>query len=315
MNIKAALTAMRPVNWVKNGFVMFAIIFSGQFISLVSWELVLMATGSFCLLSSAVYLFNDICDRQEDRLHPTKRLRPIASGQLSLAGAAILSIVLVVVGLALALAADCFGRLPQDAFNRLGLTFWAVVFVALNLLYSLWLKDRVIIDTITIALGFVVRAMAGAAAIRVPISPWLVVCAFTVCLFIALTKRRSEIVELGSAQAGTTRKANQSYDLRDIDHMITVACAMALVTYALYCLTPNTSHSIAKSAHLVWTIPLVTYVLLRFSCLTRQAGNNDPTRVVVRDKVMWVCLGLYFAAVIAILSFGQHPLLHAILDY
>ncbi len=308
----AIFVSMRIGHWIKNGFVLAPLLFSMSFNDPDAWVKALAATFAFGLLSSGVYLINDICDRNRDRAHPVKRDRPIASGSLSVSVAAVFAIVLVVAGMAVSVAV----AMPIDQTQPLGgwaVVVWAGGYFVLNLLYSFWLKSHIIIDVIIVALGFVLRAMAGAAAISTPVSPWLVVCTFTLCLFIALTKRRGEILSLLPDQAAEARPVSKAYDMKDIDYMVTVSSAMAILTYCLYCLAPGTVNRIG-SAHMVWTIPIVLYGMFRFNRITSQAASQDPAKVLLRDRIMWLVLIGYVVATGLILVYGSSDAVRSILD-
>jgi len=309
----ALLEALRVSHWIKNAFVVAPILFAGRIADPRAWGECLGALVGFCLLSSSTYLFNDVCDRQSDQAHPSKRLRPVASGRLSPAAALVASAVLLAAGMGILVGVAVSGYDPDQPLMGMGLMLWSGSYVALNVLYSLWLKQFVVVDVILLSFGFVLRAMAGAAAIVVPISPWLVVCTFTLCLFIALTKRRSEINDLSADAAGGARPANVRYDRQDIEHMLTVSAALAILTYSLYCLAPGTVRRM-HSAHLVWTIPLVIYGIFRYGRITRRAGRDDPVKVLVRDRIMWIVVGAYAAATALIIRFGGHPMVRDVLD-
>ena len=307
--VGALAEALRPSHWIKNGFVAAAMLFSGRFMETTAWALTLGAVGVFCALSSGVYLINDVCDRRRDQAHPLKRRRAVASGRLPVGVAVVAGLVLLVGGLAaaagLAMAIpDGFWNGPagQVPLAGWGIVVWAGAYVVLNALYSFWLKRHPIIDVIAVALGFVLRAMAGAAAIAVPISPWLVVCTFSLCLFIALTKRRAEIIDLPEEELATTRGVNVVYSRVGLDVMLTVAAAMALLTYSLYSLAPETISRLG-SAHMVWTVPVVVYGLFRFNLLSRSSGG-DPVKVLVRDRAMWAVILLYVLLVAAVVKYG-----------
>lgn len=320
--LSALAEACRPQHWVKNAFVAAPLLFSRRFVELDGWVLCLLAIASFCLLSSATYLINDVCDRRQDRLHPVKRARPIASGRLSPTVAVIAGAVLVIVGLALAGAVVWLGTggaVPALAYKTpqplggMGLLVWTGCYLVLNVLYSFWLKHHAIVDVLVVAMGFVMRAMAGAAAIAVPISPWLVVCTLTLCLFIAVAKRRGEVLEMPEGQADTVRKAHRGYRAETIEHMLTVSASLAILTYSLYCLAPRTVNNIG-SGHMVWTIPLVIYGAFRYYRRCHMPGGSDIVRAVVKDKIMWVVMLAYVVLTGVIITYGSHPSVRSILD-
>jgi 4-hydroxybenzoate polyprenyltransferase len=191
-----------------------------------------------------------------------------------------------------------------------GTAVLAGCFGLLNVLYVFVLKRHPIVDVIAISMGFVLRAMGGAVAIGVTSSPWLVLCTFTLCLFIAMCKRRGELTDLGPQQAAATRLANSAYDLAMVEYMLTVSTAMAIIAYSLYCVPTLTAGQLAehsgavRSAHMIWTVPLVVYGIFRYNMLTRRAGKSDPVNVLIHDKAMWAVLILYVALSLVILAFG-----------
>lgn len=320
--ISAVVEAARPRHWIKNAFVAAPILFAGRFADPGAWIQGLAAVGSFCLLSSSIYLVNDICDRSADRLHPVKRDRPVASGRLSVAGASLAALLLALAGAGIALAVVVLGRggavpilayPPDQPLGGMGLWVWAGGYVILNLLYSFWLKDRAIVDVLMVAMGFVMRAMAGAAAIAVPISPWLVVCTLTLCLFIAVAKRCGETVEMPSWQANASRKAQRGYEPGVIEHMLSVSAGLAILTYSLYCLAPRTVRTVG-SAHMIWTIPLVIYGTFRYYRRCHRPGGADIVNVLLHDRVMWLVLLSYVIIVGLVITYGSNPAIRSILD-
>ncbi len=221
----------------------------------------LAAFAVFCALSGAVYLLNDIADRERDRLHPTKRLRPIASGQLPVGRAATVAVVLIVLGLA---AAWVIGRPFAGT---------AVAYVLLLAIYSVWLKHLVIADVLTVALGFVLRAVAGALAIGVVFSGWLVICTLLLALFLALGKRRHEYLTLGE-DALRHRPILAEYSAGLLDQMIAVVTASTVTAYALYTMSPETVAKFHTNL-LPATLPFVLYGIFRYLYLLyrRQLGE------------------------------------------
>lgn len=290
------LAAMRPQHWVKNVLLFVALPFSFHLLDGGAWLRCAIGFASFCLLSSAVYIVNDLRDRRADAVHPVKRHRPIASGRLRLRAAVIESMLLLAAGLGVALGLGRFFLLV------------ALAYVALNVLYTAWLKHHPIIDVVTLSMGFVLRAMASAVAIGVPSSAYLVLCTFMLCLFIALAKRRSEVGELEDADAARTRRVNVFYTPHRTEHMLSVSAGLAIVTYSLYCVAPATVERLG-SRHLVWTIPLVVYGMFRYYCLTGQAGQDDPVRVLLRDRVLWLVALLWVAMLVLVVLIGMLPVL------
>lgn len=309
----ALLEAMRPTHWVKNGFVVAPILFSKRFTDPWSWAQCAPAFLAFCLLASAIYLVNDVCDRLQDQAHPVKRDRPIASGRLSPRAALTASLLLTACAVILVAVVARSNYDPSQPLAGLGLILWTGLYVVANLLYSFWLKNHIIVDVLTVALGFVLRAMAGAAAISVPISPWLVVCTLTLCLYIALAKRRSEIAEMPAGQAVMIRPAHRGYTKDGLEHMLTVSAAMAILTYCLYCLAPRTVRNVG-SGHMIWTIPLVIYGMFRYYHLTCGSKGSDIFRILLGDRVMWFVLAAYALLSGLIIKFGSHQAVRSILD-
>ena len=303
---RACLKAMRPSHWVKNLFLFVALPFSANLGNARAWAMAAAAFAGFCLLSSCIYVINDIADRDSDRRHPVKRNRPIASGQLGLGGAIALAMACLAGGAALIALVSSRLVAGGSAQSGYALAAWATLYVVLTLLYSLGLKQRPILDVLIVALGFVLRAMAGASAVSAIISPWLVVCTLMLCLFIAVAKRRSELVTLGTEDAGKTRRVHRFYTQANLEHMLSVSAGLAIVTYSLYCLAPMTVQHVG-SAHLIWTIPLVVYGMFRYYCLTLNASGEDPARLLVHDKVMWIVGASWVLAVVAVIKWGCYP--------
>jgi len=312
-SLGAIVEGMRVRHWTKNAFVAAPLLFSGRFADPYAWVECLVAIVAFCALSSGVYLINDVCDRRRDGAHPVKSTRPVASGRLSVVTAVSVAVAHLAVGLVLAAAVVWFTHGPDLPLAGLGPLVWALAYLVTNLLYSFWLKAHMIVDVIAVAMGFVFRAMAGAAAIAVPISPWLVVCTFTLCLYLALSKRRGEIVQLPPERAGATRETAGAYRLEDIRHMLSVSAALAILTYALYCLAPRTVHRIG-SAHMIWTLPLVVYGIFRYHRISLDLPKGDLVSVLLYDKIIWLTVAAYVVLVAVIIHFGGHPAVRSVLD-
>lgn len=281
------LRSMRPEQWTKNLIVFAALIFGHRLFDPAAVGLSLAAFLIFCALSGVVYLVNDVGDRRADRLHPLKRQRPIAAGEITPAtaiGAA------VVVGT---------GALAAAFWLRPSVGVIAAAYVALFALYSLLLKHVVILDVLTIALGFVLRAAGGAAAILVPMSQWLLVCTVLLALFLGLSKRRHELTLLASG-ASEHRQILKEYNPYLLDQMIGVVTASTLMAYIIYCTSPETTEKFGTS-QLVLTTPFPIYGIFRYLYLVHQRGSGSPSEVLLTDRPLVACIALWGLAVVAII--------------
>lgn len=267
----ALIEAMRPRQWTKNFFVFAGIVFSQRLLDAPAVVESVAAFCLFCLLSSAVYILNDIADADKDREHPAKRTRPIASGRLPVSLALPVAVILAVLGVGMSFLVT----LP---FALLSLTY-----LALNLLYSFVLKHVVILDVLAVAIFFVIRAAAGAAAISVVISHWLLICTLLLALFIALSKRRHELVLL-EENASAHRASLVEYSPYLLDQMIAVVTASTLMAYTLYTVDARTVAEFG-SQRLMYTLPCVIFGIFRYLYLVHQKGQGgDPDRIIVSDR-------------------------------
>ncbi len=273
---------------MKNLFVLVPLVFAHRLDHPgLAWRAA-AAFAAFCLAASAVYLLNDLRDREADRLHPVKRHRPLAAGELSpgLASASAAVLALGALGLALRLGS--------------GFTLCLGLYLALNVLYSLGLKRIVILDVMTIALGFVLRVEAGALAIAVDVSNWLLLCTTFVSLFLGFAKRRHEIA-LQPQAAADTRAVLEHYNLTFIDQLINVVTASTIVAYALYTVDPATAARLG-TPHLVATVPMALFGIFRFLFLLYQKTDvASPTDALLRDLPFVVNLALWGATVLALI--------------
>jgi 4-hydroxybenzoate polyprenyltransferase len=232
------------------------------------------------MASSAVYVFNDIIDRNADKQHPEKRNRPIASGSVSIFSAAVVGIICLIIALT---GGYIMG--PQLAQVIVG-------YIVLMITYTLLLKNMIIVDVIAISLGFVLRAVAGAIAIGAFVSPWLVICTFALCLFLGFGKRRSEIA-IFKEQQTEYRKTLGGYSIELLGHMLNVTSSMAVICFLLYAMDEPTVARIG-SWHLVYTTPLVLYCVFRFSAMIQKGKYAGPVEVIIKDRpfqigfVLWV---------------------------
>jgi 4-hydroxybenzoate polyprenyltransferase len=282
------LIALRPGQWTKNLLVFAGLIFSRHLFDPGSVAAAAGAFVIFCTLSGAVYLVNDIADRETDREHPLKRLRPIAAGALPIALAWGAAAALAVGGIAGALALG-----PGFATVALG-------YLTLHGLYSIALKHIVIIDVLVVAVGFVLRAAAGALAVGVEFSQWLLVCTILLALFIALAKRRHELVLLADG-AVSHRRILGEYSPYLLDQMIAVVTASTLIAYIFYTISPDTTEKFG-TPWLGLTIPFPLYGIFRYLYLVHQReGGGSPADLLLTDRPLLVCVMLWAAAVVLII--------------
>ncbi|MCD6361957.1 MAG: decaprenyl-phosphate phosphoribosyltransferase [Armatimonadetes bacterium] len=289
--LHALVVSMRPRQYIKNLLVFAAVIFARRFTDPVAVLQSLLAFAFFSMLSSAVYLINDVVDIEEDRRHPDKRNRPIAAGHLAPATALAAAVVLTAAGVA--------GSFEVNA--NLGAV--ACGYLGLQLLYQFFFKYRVILDVLAIAGGFVLRAVAGAEAISVVISPWLLLCTLLLALFLGLAKRRGEIVLLESG-ASNHRKTLEKYSLQVLDQMIAVVTASTLMSYCLYTISERTVKEVGGT-QMMYTIPFVIYGIFRYLYLMHRHGEGGhPDRTLLSDKPLLLNVVLYAltAAVIIYLA-------------
>lgn len=283
--------ALRPAQWTKNLIVFAALIFGQRLFDAGSVLRASVAFAAFCALSGVVYLLNDIVDREADRRHPLKRHRPIAAGHLPIRVAVASGGLL----LAMALAAAVW----------LGPAFLthALAYVALQVAYTLGFKRQVILDVLSIALGFVIRASAGGFAIGVPVSQWLLVCTILLALFLALAKRRHEITLLGE-DAARHRAILGEYTPYLVDQMIAVVTASTLMGYAFYTVSSDTVERFG-TRWLGLTLPFPLYGIFRYLYLVhRRSQGGSPTELLLADKPLLLCVALWGAITIALI---YHP--------
>lgn len=283
MDPKALILALRPHQWVKNVFVFAALVFArgsqgGLFRGgMEDVRRTLWAFAAFCLGASAIYLINDVVDRESDRRHPTKSKRPIASGRVGVSTAW---------GMSLACAAGAVLCALQAEGSPYAVWPVVVVYMTMNLAYSLKLKHVVLVDAFCIAAGFLLRVIAGALAVPAEISHWLLLCTMFLALFLALCKRKAEIDLLGDGR-GEHRAILREYNGPFLDQMTTVLAACAIVTYTMYTVAEETVLKFGGD-RLVWTVPFVVFGLGRYLFLVHtQKGGGSPTRVLLGGDVLF----------------------------
>jgi 4-hydroxybenzoate polyprenyltransferase len=280
---------MRPEQWLKNGFVLAPIVFSGLVGDADAWLRTVLAVAAFCAASSAVYLVNDVIDREADRSHPIKKNRAIASGEVSVATA--LSVAVVLVAGAAVVSVGLGGWFPAVL----------AAYVVLVLLYSALLKRAIFLDVLVVAAGFVLRVVGGAVAINVPVSSWILVVAYLLALYLALGKRRSELVLLG-VEAGNHRAVLGHYTLPVVDQAISVVLGATVLAYALYTVAPDTVAKVGSEG-LLATVPIVLYGLFRYLYLLhRHELGGSPTRALLTDRPLLVCVVVWLAVAAAVIN-------------
>jgi 4-hydroxybenzoate polyprenyltransferase len=288
MKILEILRSLRFEQWIKNLFVFAPLIFSQNVFDMPLLIKTVLAFVLFCLLSGAAYILNDIQDLEEDKLHPIKSARPLASGRLKKKHALSACILLALLGL--------------TGAYFLNVYFFTVLlgYFILQIAYSSWLKHVVIIDVFLIATGYFLRVAAGALAIEVQISPWLFICTILIALFLALSKRRHELVLLDK-EAEIHRPILKEYTPQLLDQMIAVVTASTVISYCLYTVSGET---IAKfgTKNLLFTVPFVLYGIFRYLYLVHQKDEGgSPEALIIKDKPLLVDLFLWIVTAMFIL--------------
>jgi 4-hydroxybenzoate polyprenyltransferase len=281
---------LRPHQWVKNGFVLAPLIFAGKLLHGPSLVLGLSAFAVFCLASSGVYAFNDVFDREQDRNHPTKRHRPVAAGEVG-----VLTAVIIGAGLV------AFSILGAIAIGK-AFFLWLVFYLLLQLGYNVAFRNIVLLDILAIAMGFVIRAVAGSHAIEVITSPWLILCSFLIALFLGFAKRRQEIILMGDA-AGDHRSILKDYSVPLLDQLIGIVTAATIVSYAIYTLTPEVTERLG-SRYMILTLPFVLYGIFRYLYLVHVLEKGgSPTRDLLTDAPLLLSIGLWTLTSVALIYF------------
>jgi 4-hydroxybenzoate polyprenyltransferase len=284
--VRAALVALRPRQWSKNLLLFAGILFAAELGDLVRWVEAVTAFAAYCAASSAAYLANDVRDAGSDRLHPLKRERPIARGELSERAALVIALALTLFALGSAFALG-----PLTALLL-------ALFLGLQAAYTLSLRNVVLLDVMAIAGLFVLRAAAGAEAVDVRISPWLLLCTALLALFLALAKRRGELVLAGQA-ATPGRAVLSGYSLALVDQLVTVVAASTIVAYSLY--TFESEHSAAMMA----TIPFVVFGLFRYLLLVhRDDLGEEPEQILLSDRPILAAVALWALTAAVILAWA-----------
>ena len=279
--LKDLVISMRPKQWYKNLILFVGIVFSLNLLNLQMWLNVIAAFAIFCMLSGSEYIINDIIDIEKDRKHPTKRKRPIASGKLKKSHALLFALVMII-------CAEEGAYVINKSFFVISISYLLLI-----LLYSLVLKYLIIVDLLVISVGFVIRAVAGCLAVNVFISPWLIICAFLLALFLALGKRRHELILLGEEAKGH-RKILEEYSTEMLDQMICITSGALIISYSLYTF-------LADNSYMMLTIPFAIYGLFRYLFLVHAKNFGGETEMIFKDKGMLLSMILWAVLVVVIL--------------
>ncbi len=271
---KPFLRLSRPKQWTKNGFVLAGLVFAGEVLQATSILAAFLTFAAFCALSSSVYSFNDVLDIDEDRKHPRKRERPVASGVVSPRAAVIFSVILAAAGLAVCFSVGFYVGIA-------GLSY-----LGLQAIYTTIFKHLAILDVMCISSGFVIRAMAGVAAVASPISPWLLVCTGLLTLFLGFSKRRHELASLGDG-AAVYRRNLSDYSVPLLDEMMNIMLSATIIAYSIYTFFG------AENDYMMATIPFVIYGVLRYMLLVHRDGGDNPDTLLLRDRPLQITLFLW----------------------
>ncbi|ACA54045.1 decaprenyl-phosphate phosphoribosyltransferase [Clostridium botulinum] len=286
MDIKGIIALMRPKQWIKNFFVFAAIIFSGNLTNENILKNNIITFILFCLTSSTIYIFNDIVDLEKDKKHPEKKNRPLPSGRVSKSTAIIMNIVILFTVL-----------FCSYKFVDYKIMYIYLLYIVMNIFYCFKLKNVVILDVMVITFGFVLRMESGSLATKVSVSPWLFLCTILLSLFLALNKRKSEIITLKDKR-GSHRKILEEYSVELIDNMLTIVTPSILISYCIY------TFSSVQSKRMMYTIPFVLYGIFRYQYLMNNHNlGGKPEDVFGKDKPFLVNMVLWVISVVVIIYF------------
>ncbi len=286
--IKNYFQLLRVPQWIKNLFVFVPLLFSLHLFEENYFISTLQAFVIFCLASSFIYIINDIIDIKADAVHPQKKYRPLPSGKISIQSALITAIIIFV------------SLVVLSFFSPTEFIYFLASFILLNVLYSFYFKHIVILDVFSIAAGFTIRVLGGAAIIDVPVSSWLILTTMFISLFLGVMKRHSELEQITELEKTPTRKVLAEYSLTFTNQMATVAAAGVIICYALYTVSQRTV-SVFGTENLIFTTPFVVFGIFRFMYLEylNQKGENT-TQIMLTDVPMIITVILYIAATVLI---------------
>jgi 4-hydroxybenzoate polyprenyltransferase len=283
--------SLRPLQWIKNGFLLIPLVFARKVFDPHRLLRSACALAIFCLMAGAIYLVNDLSDLEADRKHPTKKNRPLAAGHISPIVGKVSAILLL------------FGSLVWASRLNWGFFFALIVYVTIQLLYSYRLKEVVILDIFCVSSGFFLRVVAGALAIQVEISSWLIICTVLISMFLSVAKRRNELILFGETRAGSHRKVLERYSLPLFDQMISVIMACALLSYMLYCISRQTIEKFG-SDRMIYSSPFVLYGVFRYLYLIHKEDKGGaPEKVLLTDIPLLIDVVLW-AVVCVLVIYG-----------
>lgn len=284
----------RPRHWVKNVVVFMPVVFGMRMSQMQAWVQAGVAVVAFCFVSAFAYIINDVKDCQSDRRHPQKKYRPVACGKVSTRAAIIEATVLLLIGACLAKSLSVI------------LLLIVMLYVLLQVSYTLFLKQKALIDVICIALGFVLRTASGAVAIKVEISPWLFICMFTLCLFMGFCKRYSEVVTIGDvALARNHRPTLIEYTPELLTHLITLSAAIAVIAFLLYGLSERTVAQFGTN-YFIYTLPVAVYAIFRFAMLSMKGSYSGPTELILRDRPFQLTILVWIVLILVVIRFSKN---------
>jgi len=279
VSFRDIITEVRVKSWLKNVLVCFPIVFSLELVNLKKVLSTIVLVAAFCLVSSAVYIFNDLNDIEADRKHETKKYRPIASGRIIIPVAVIMMVCFIIVGVALSLSVNFKAMLIVLAY------------IVINILYSKWLKHTELVDCFCIASGFVLRVMAGGTIVSEGVSNWLFLTVVSMSLFMAFGKRKGEIE---SRHGNETRNVLKHYDKTFLNGIVFMCAGLTMVFYSLW--------TISHETKLVYTVPIVLFIVIRYLMLVfRGKSEGDPTNVILSDRLLLIAAGICAVVIIIIL--------------
>jgi 4-hydroxybenzoate polyprenyltransferase len=290
-NVLVLLAVLRPNHWIKNLFVFAPLVFSGLFVQINMCLNTLVVFISFCMASGSVYIINDICDRHEDRHHPMKKFRPIASGAITPNTAILLSTILIVLGLVIA-----------SFLNRF-VFYTVLLYILINIAYSLVIKHIAILDVMAISAGFVLRIIGGGMSISVVPSYWLILCTVMISMFLGFTKRRVELISVNTKQ-NNFRPVLKDYSISFLDQVIPMVTGATILAYALYTVDKHTLMVLGTRAMLL-TLPFVIYGLLRYIYIIYHLKQcDDPTETLIHDVPTIINLFLWVIVSLLVVKYG-----------